>query len=99
MAKVTKKDLVKEIVERTGCKKMMAKQGVDSFFGALCESLMEGRRIEIRGFGAWTVRCKKPNPHARNPKTGESIVVPARRRVLFKPGKVLQAALKERVEE
>ena len=99
MATVTKSDLAAEIRKRTGYKKALAKQAADSIFDALRESLMKGRRIEIRGFGAWRVRWKKPNPNARNPKTGESIVVPARRRVLFKPGKVLQAALKERVEE
>ena len=99
MATVTKKDLVKEVRERTGCRKALAKQMVDSFFDAMRENLMEGSRIEIRGFGAWTVRWMNPKPNARNPKTGESIKVPARRRVYFKPGRTLKASLSEPVGE
>jgi len=96
---ITKSHLVKEIMNRTGCKKKLAKEVADSMFVAMRESLMEGNRIEIRGVGVWTVRRTNPKPNARNPKTGEIISVPARRKVHFKPGKVLKAALSERVEE
>ena len=99
MSTITRNDLVKEIMGRAGCKKKLAKEVADSIFVAMRESLMDGGRIEIRGFGAWTVRRTNPKPNARNPKTGETVSVPARRKVHFKPGKLLKAALKERVEE
>ena len=99
MSTITKDDLVKEVMRSTGSKKTLAKQAVDSFFGAMRESLMAGNRIEIRGFGAWTVRWKNPNPHARNPRTGEIISVPARRKVYFKLGQVLKKVLSEPIEE
>jgi len=99
MSTVTRNDLVKEIMSRTGCKKRLAKEAVDSFFDAMRDSLMAGDRIEIRGFGAWTVRWMNPKPNARNPRTGDSISVPARRRVYFKPGRYLKAALSQRIEE
>jgi len=99
MSTTTKNDLVKEVMRRTGCTKVLAEQVVESFFTTMRESLMDGNRIEIRGFGVWTVRWKNPNPNARNPKTGEAISVPARRHVHFKPGRVLKEALSEPVEE
>ena len=99
MSTITKSDLAKEIMKRTGCKKTQAKQAADSVFSTLRESLMDGGRIEIRGFGVWTVRRTNPKPNAWNPRTGETFSVPARRKVHFKPGKVLKAALSERVEE
>ena len=55
----------KAIVERTGCTQKFAKQMVDSFFSVMRERLMEGNRIEIRGFAAWTVKKTHPKPNAR----------------------------------
>ena len=54
---------------------------------------MVGHRVEIRGFGVLDVKDTKPKPKARNPRTGEQVGVPAHRKVLFKPGKQLKAAL------
>ena len=97
MSTITKNDLVKEVMRSTGCKKALAKQAADSFFTAMRESLMEGNRIEIRGLDVWTVRQTNPKPNARNPRTGETIFVPARRKVHFKPGQVLKKVLSEPV--
>jgi len=66
---------------------------VDSIFKAMRESLIAGDRIEIRGFGVFQVKDTKPKPAARNPRTGEIIYVPARRKTHFKPGKLLKEAL------
>ena len=71
----------------------MASKMVDSIFAAMRESLIEGDRIEIRGFGVFQVKDTKPKPAARNPRTGEIIYVPARRKTHFKPGKLLKDAL------
>jgi len=59
----------------------------------LQEAIIEGNRIEIRGFGSWRVKATKAKPGARNPKTGAKVYVPARRKVLFKPGKILKEEL------
>ena len=56
MPTVTKQDLVAEVAERTGCSKVLAAKMVDSLFCAMRENLMDGNRIEIRRFGAWTVK-------------------------------------------
>ena len=89
----TKKDLAMQVAEETGCKKSLASQMVDSIFGAMRNSLINGDRIEIRGFGVFQVKDTKPKPAARNPRTGEIIYVPARRKTHFKPGKLLKDAL------
>ncbi len=89
----TKKDLALEIAKETDCKKSLASKMVDSIFKAMRESLIAGDRIEIRGFGVFHVKNTKPKPAARNPRTGDIIYVPARRKTHFKPGKLLKEAL------
>ena len=51
----------------------------------MAETLSSGERIEIRGFGVLEVKDTKPKPAARNPRTGEVVYVPARRKTHFKP--------------
>ena len=89
----TKKDLALSVSESTGCKKNLAAKMVDSLFAAMRESLIKGNRIEIRGFGVFQVKETKPKPAARNPRTGEIIFVPARKKTHFKPGKLLREEL------
>ena len=55
----------------------------------LRETLVGGERIEFRGFGSFSIRTHD-SKQGRNPKTGESVFVPARRSVHFKPGKELR---------
>ena len=57
--------------------------------------MIEGNRIEVRGFGVLETKATKPKPAARNPRTGEIIYVPARRKTHFRPGRVLKDALCE----
>jgi len=99
MSRVTCTELIRTVANDTGCSSVLARKVVDIFFAEMRETLMAGDRVEIRNFGVWTVKRKRPNPNARNPKTGEKISVPARRNVHFKPGKVLAEALKEPADE
>ena len=93
MATVTKKDLARAVADSIGCKNNLTLQMVDSLFEAMRDTLIEGNRIEIRGFGVLEVKDTKPKPAARNPRTGEVVYVPARRKTHFKPGKQLKEAL------
>ena len=61
---------------------------------AMTAALAAGEMIELRGFGSLEARERKAYK-ARNPKTGETIIAPSRRRVLFRPGQELKAALRE----
>jgi nucleoid DNA-binding protein len=89
----TKKDLALRVAQETGCKKNLASKMVDVIFIAMRDSLIKGDRIEIRGFGVFQIKHTLPKPAARNPRTGEVIHVPARRKTHFKPGKMLKDAL------
>ncbi len=93
MATITKKDMARSVADAIGCKNNLTLQMVDSLFEAMRETLIEGNRIEIRGFGVLEVKDTKPKPAARNPRTGEVVYVPARRKTHFKPGKQLKEAL------
>ena len=93
MSTITKKDLALLVSQSTGCKKNLAAKMVDSLFVAMRDSLIQCNRIEIRGFGVFQVKDTRPKPAARNPRTGEIIYVPARRKTHFKPGRLLKEAL------
>ncbi len=93
MATTTKKQLALQVSRDTGCNTTLAIQMVDTVFGAMRESLVNGRRIEIRGFGVFQVKETRAKPSARNPRTGDIIYVPARRKTHFRPGKVLRDEL------
>ena len=90
---ITKKELANQVATSTGTKKTTVHEMVDSLFTAMREQLIEGNRIEIRGFGVLETKATKPKPKARNPRTGEIVYVPARRKTHFRPGKRLKEAL------
>ena len=95
----TKKDLALKVSEVTGFKKNMSAKMVDALFAAMRDTLIKGNRIEIRGFGVFEVKDTKPKPAARNPRTGQIIYVPARRKTHFKPGKLLKEELHKPIKK
>lgn len=62
---------------------------VETIFDAMIDALNKGDRVEIRGFGSFSVKQRKPRI-GRNPKTGESVPIPEKRVAHFKVGKQLQ---------
>ena len=95
----TKKDLALKISDRLGVRKQLAYEVVDTLFKAMRESLIAGNRIEIRGFGVLGIKPTKPKPAARNPRTGEIVYVPARRKSYFKAGVLIKKALHKPLAE
>ncbi len=65
---------------------------VDTFFNQIIDRLANGGRVELRGFGAFSTRERAPRK-GRNPRTGESVDVPAKRAPYFKPGKEVRQRL------
>jgi len=99
---ITKKDVSKRTAKIVGEKIYLTEKVVDGVFQALREFMTEANpevRIEIRDFGVFEVKKTKPKPKARNPKTGEIIYVPARRKTHFKAGKLLKETLKTPLSE
>lgn len=62
---------------------------INTIFDSMTESLVRGDRIEIRGFGSFEIRTRKPRL-GRNPKTGASVSVTERKVPFFKVGKELR---------
>jgi len=87
---VIKLDIVNEVVNRTGMTKTKAEMAVETVFGAMKRALEQGDRIELRGFGVFTIKPRKTGV-GRNPRTGEEVSIPPGKAVRFKPGKELQA--------
>jgi integration host factor subunit beta len=98
---LTRKDIEMKIDEKLYGKRITRKLVVDSLFETLRELIMTANpiiRIEIRDFGVFEVKKTKPKPKARNLKTGEFVYVPGRRKMHFKPGKILKTFLKDSIE-
>lgn len=81
---LTKADLVEMIVEKYKLNLTDAKQIVNLFFEQIKINLEQGHDVKLSGFGNFVLRDKSPRP-GRNPKTGEPVVITARRTVSFKP--------------
>lgn len=91
---ITKKDLVEEISERTGQTQVQVKTIVETFLNSLATSLFEGSNIEIRGFGRFKLKERKKRV-ARNPRTGETVLIEAGTKPVFEPSKDLIKSLND----
>lgn len=89
---LTKADLAEYIFDQVGLNKREAKEIVDAFFGEISAALEQGQEVKLSGFGNFQVRDKSSRP-GRNPKTGESIPISARRVVTFHASQKLKAAV------
>ena len=84
-----KSDIVDSISGKIGVPKAQVQQMVDDVFDLIAEGLTKGEKIDLRGFGTFSVRDSKART-GRNPQSGEPIQIPARRVPAFKPGKELK---------
>ena len=80
--------------DNPGLKSEEIEQVVDIFFDEIAQRLAEGGRVELRGFGAFSTRERAART-GRNPRTGESLDVPAKRVPYFRPGKEMRRALND----
>ena len=86
---MTKADLVEEVVRVTNVSKKHAEIIVNTVFSSIIDALRGEDKIELRGFGSFRVRRRRPR-QGRNPKTGDQVSVPEKRIPYFKPGKELK---------
>ena len=86
---MTKKDMAKAIADEMGLPQTQAREIVQRVFDGIVETLLNEGRIELRNFGVFEVRERKPRT-ARNPRTGETVQVPAKRVVTFRPGRQME---------
>ncbi len=91
---LTKADIADRLAEKFNIDRQEAKVLVELFFEEIRVALEKGEAVKLSGFGNFTIRDKNSRP-GRNPKTGESVDISARRVVTFRPG----IKFRERVEK
>jgi integration host factor subunit beta len=91
---VTKKDIVRTIAEQIELPQLRTKELVQKTFDALIDALVKEGRIELRNFGVFQIK-KREARMARNPRTGERVPVRAKSVVTFKPGKEMEARVRQ----
>lgn len=95
---LTKKDVARRVAELQGEPIYKSEPWVDAVIEALRELMIEADpevRIELRNFGVFEVKKTKAKPKARNPKTNETVFIPARRKTHFKPSKLMREELQK----
>jgi nucleoid DNA-binding protein len=91
---VTKKEIVKKISEDANLTQLKTKEIVQMTFDAIIDTLVTEGRIELRNFGVFEVKTRKPR-RARNPRTNEPVEVEAKNVVTFQPGKIMEEKVKK----
>lgn len=89
---MTKADIVERIHQQVGFLKKESAEVVESVFSILKDTLESGEKIKIAGFGNFVVK-QKADRRGRNPQTGDTITINARRILTFKPSQVLKSAI------
>jgi integration host factor subunit beta len=96
---MTRSDLVEELAARfSQLTHRDAEHAVKTLLDAMSETLVRGNRIEIRGFGSFSIN-RRPPRMGRNPRSGESVAIPEKRVTHIKPGKALRESVDARTEE
>jgi len=93
---MTKSELINRVAaQKPQMKKADVESVVDTIFEQMTRALSDrGDRVEIRGFGTFNVKQRKAR-EGRNPKTGETIQIPARRAIHFRAGKELNSSINQ----
>ena len=87
-----KAELVEEIAEKTGLTKADANRALEATFEVITKALKKGERVPVAGFGTFNVTKRKAR-EGRNPQTGATVKIPARKAVTFKAGTALKDAV------
>ena len=94
---MNKQDLVDIIAEGTGLTKLETAAVVDAFLATVTYALGNGNRVELRRFGTFQVKDRKAKK-ARNPRTGEEVMIPPRKVPHFKPSPDFQKYVNEQLK-
>jgi len=91
---MTKQQLIEKVAAKTELAKAQVELAVDTVLETIGAALQSNERVDLRGFGSFVVKNKKER-QGRNPRTGETITIAAKRDASFKPGKELTEKLVE----
>ena len=90
---MTKSDLIAAVATKVGSSKKDSEKAVNAVIAATTDALKNGEKIQLVGFGTFEIR-ERSEKQARNPRTGETMTVPASKVPAFKAGKALKDAVK-----
>jgi integration host factor subunit beta len=86
---MTKAELVEKVADKIQLTKKQTEAVVNILLNCITEALSAGDKVELRGFGSFRIRKRNPR-EGRNPKTGDTVQIPAKRVPFFKAGKELR---------
>ena len=89
---MNKQDVVAAVAKSSGISKASADDAVDAIFGAITDALRNGEDVRLVGFGTFSTR-RRAARQGRNPRTGETIQIPASTQPKFKAGRPLKDAV------
>ena len=89
---MNKAELIERITHQTGLTKKVSREAVDSITSVITDALARGEKVTLVGFGTFQVKERKAR-RGRNPQTGETIQIPAKKVPKFAAGKSLRAAV------
>ena len=89
---MTKAELIAQVAEKSELSKKDAEKAIAAVVSSVTDSLVAGDKVQLVGFGTFEVRDRKEK-ESKNPRTGEKIIVPAKKAPAFKPGKALKDAV------
>lgn len=92
---MTKADIVERIQANTGFSRKDSSDMMESVLNIIKETLASGEKLKLAGFGNFEVKQKRDRK-GRNPQTGETITIQARRILTFKPSHLLRSAINDK---
>jgi DNA-binding protein HU-beta len=90
---MNKGELIEAVAKDVGISKALAARALDSTIAAVTKGLSKGERVSLVGFGTFSVSSRKARS-GRNPRTGQTITIPATKVARFKAGDKLAQAVK-----
>ena len=90
---MNKTEFINAVAEKEGIEKKCAEKAVNAVFATIAQELAKGEKIQLVGFGKFEIR-ERAEKQGRNPRTGETMTVPASKVPAFKAGKALKDAVK-----
>lgn len=90
---MNKTEFINAVAEKEGIEKKCAEKAVNAVFATIAQELGKGEKIQLVGFGTFEIR-ERAEKQGRNPRTGETMTVPASKVPAFKAGKALKDAVK-----
>ena len=90
----TKREIVKSVAEKTALTQAQTSEVIQLTLEAIANTVLTEGRIELRNFGVFEVK-RRAQRKARDPRTGETMIVPERNVIVFRPGRALEDQLSE----